>query len=154
MPSIRGPSVAEPLWSWGGEEMNSSVFGSFEPKQYVCVYDYMLVDACMWTSVWLHVFLPSAHMLILCSCALMSSPNHFAAWTSKYLSFCLEFIGCFWVSGTLRPPDRRPMRKGRSGWDPIQQGAFRTQRASPHCLHLELPARLLENTTTPTCVSL
>lgn len=139
----------------GRKEMNGSVsvFGSFEPKLCMCVY-------CRCTHVSICVcgcmffFSPSAHMLLLCSSARISSPQNFTNLTSKYLSVCLELTVSLWVSGTLRPPGRRPMRKGRSGWGPIQQGGFRTQAASHHCLLLELPAPPLENTTTPTCVSL
>lgn len=58
----------------------------------------------------------------------------------------------FWISGTLRRLDRRPTRKERSGWGLTQQGAFRTQVASPHCLLLEPPAPTQANTTTPTSV--
>ncbi len=53
MPAIRGPSVAEPLWSWGEKRWTAvSVCLEALSQSSVCIYNCMCVDACMWASVW------------------------------------------------------------------------------------------------------
>lgn len=130
MPVIRGLSAAVWLCSW-------------EEKRWtpVClaVLTWSSVCSCMWTSVvWLHGF-------FLTSC---KSSQNIIHW------FCLSFTVSLWISGALHRLGRHVMRKERSGWGLTRRGGFKTRAVSPHSLLLELPALLLENTTTLTYVSL
>lgn len=59
------------------------------------------------------LFLPRAHIGVLV--ALHSFHHHRTSLLPSVSLLCLEFTVSLWGSGTLRPPGRRPMRRGRSG---------------------------------------
>lgn len=116
MPAIRGPSAAEPLWSWGEKRWTAvSVCLAALSQSCVCINDCMCGYAGMWTSVWCGCMF-FYHLFLLWSSTLISLPLNFTTWTSKYLQIFLPWVYCVFVGFRYPPSSRQTSHEDGKEW--------------------------------------